>query len=227
MSLANPSIHSLKEMLALEEKRTDLQGQLDAINQRMSALKDSIVTGSPVNAARPGIASPKGKTRGRPPGSKNLVQDAPRGTHRETIMAALEAAGAAGVRVKELAAAMKTKPVNIHSWFHSNLKRIPSITKITGGHYRLVTGANVSAPAPKAAPAPAAAKAGKPGKGGKRGALSAKILDHLKAAGSSGIRIADLAAQLGAKYKNVYIWFATTGKKHGIKRIAPATYRLN
>lgn len=227
MSLTIPSIQSLKEMLVLEEKRADLQGQLDAINQRMSALKDSIFTGSPVKPSSSGIASPKAKTRGRPPGSKNAVQVASRGTHREYIMAALEAAGSEGVRVKDLAAAMNTKPVNIHSWFHSNLKRIPSIKKITGGHYRLVTGAKGSAPAPKAAPAPAAAKAGKPGKGGKRGALTEKILDQLKAAGSGGIKVADLAAKLGAKYKNVYIWFATTGKKHGIKRIAPATYRLN
>ena len=37
----------------------------------------------------------------------------------------------------------------------------------------------------------------------------------------------DLAERLGAKYKNVYIWFATTGKKYpNIKRIAPATYQL-
>ena len=219
MSLPNSRVQSLKEMLVLEEKRTALQGQLDAIDQRMSALKASIFSGSPVSVSSAGIASPKGRKPGRPPGSKG----APRGTHRETIMAALEAAGAAGVRVKELAAAMKTKSVNIHSWFHSNLKRIPSIQKITGGHYRLATGAKVSAPAPKAAPA---AKAGKRGKGGKRGALSASILEHLKAAGSGGIKIADMADKLGAKYKNIYIWFATTGKKHGVKRIAPATYRL-
>ena len=219
MSLANSRVQSLKEMLVLQEKRTALQGQLDAIDQRMSALKDSIFSGSPMNVSSPGIASPKGKKPGRPPGRKGAA----RGTHRETIMAALEVAGAAGVRVKDLAAAMKTKAVNIHSWFHSNLKRIPSIQKITGGHYRLADGAKSPAPAPKAAPA---AKAGKRGKGGKRGALSAAILDHLKSAGAGGIKIADLATKLGAKYKNVYIWFATTGKKHGIKRIAPATYRL-
>lgn len=138
-------------------------------------------------------------------------------------MAALEAAGAAGVRVKDLAVAMKTKPVNIHSWFHSNLNRIPSIKKITGGHYSLTGGGNAPAAATNGARVP---KAGKRGKGVKRGALSAKILDYLKSAGSGGLKIRELAGKLGANYKNIYVWFATTGKKHGVKRIAPATYRL-
>ena len=227
MSPANSPIQSLREMLALEEKRTVLQGQLNAIDQRMSALKSSIFSGGQLSS--PSMASPAGRTRGRPPGSKNASKDASRGTHREYIMAALEAAGSAGVRVKDLAIAMKTKPVNIHSWFHSNLKRTPSIQKVTGGHYRLKSGSIAPAPAAKASQAPVApkaAKAGKPVKAGKRGALSARILDRLKTAGPQGIKVADLATQLGAKYKNIYIWFATTGKKHGLKRIAPATYRL-
>ena len=225
MSLAHSHVQSLKEMLALEEKRAALLGQLDAIDQRMSALKNSIFSGSPAKVSSVGIASPKGKTRGRPPGSKNAGRGGRRGTHRETIMAALEAAGAAGVRVKDLAAAMKTKPVNIHSWFHSNVKRIPSIQKVAGGHYRLAAGAKASASAPKAAPA-TAVKAGKHGKGKKRGAVTAAILEHLTAAGPAGIKVADLAAKMGADYKNVYIWFATTGKKRGVQKIAPATYRL-
>ncbi len=223
MSLANPSIQSLKEMLVLEEKRAALQEQLNAINQRMSALSNSIFLGSPASGSS--IASPMAKTRGRPPGSKNTSKNAARGTHREYIMGALAAAGASGVRVKDLAVAMKTKPVNVHSWFHANLKRIPSIQKLTGGHYRLKSGTTV--PAPASGPVPKAGKVeNRGGKGVKRGAVTATILEHLKAAGSSGIKIAELAEKMGANYKNIYIWFATTGKKHGIKRIAPATFRL-
>jgi uncharacterized protein YjcR len=59
-------------------------------------------------------------------------------------MAALTAAGAAGVQVKELAEAIGTKAVNIHSWFHSTIKRNPEIKKISGGHYRLHGGASKS-----------------------------------------------------------------------------------
>ena len=223
MKLANPRIQSLKDLVALEENRAAVQGQLDAINQSISALKNSLSAGSPVRATIPNTSAPVAKPIGRPPGSKNTSKGGERKTHREVIMAALEAAGAAGVRVKDLAVAMKTKSVNIHSWFHSNLERIPSIKKITGGHYRLGTGGKAPKAASKAAPA---AKSGKRGKGTRRGALSVKILDYLKTAGPGGVKIADVANRLGAKYKNIYIWFATTGKKHGIKRIAPATYRL-
>ena len=217
MTSANPNINVLKELIALEEKRASLQSELNALEQRVSALRNSMLSGSPAKAASAAGSSPKA---GLPRGSSRKKG----GTYRDSIMAALAAAGEAGVRVKELALSLKTKPVNIHSWFHSNLKRLPSIKKIAGGHYRIAGGAKSAAPA---------ARSGKVAGSGrkktvKRGSLSTAILEHLQAAGSSGIKIADLADKLGAKYKNVYIWFATTGKKnHNIKRIAPATYQLS
>src|SRR5436190_388111 len=112
MTPANPNIETLKELIALEERRAGLQGELTAIEQRISALRNSVVTGSPAKSAS-SSASP---VRGRP---MQLPQPKKGGTYRDYIMAALEAAGEAGVRVKEIALAMKTKPVNIHSWFHS------------------------------------------------------------------------------------------------------------
>ena len=221
MKSTNPNIETLKELIALEERRAIVQGELTAVEQRISALGSSVFTGSPVKSASVSASFSKAKTAQLPPAKKG-------GTYRDYIMSALEAAGEAGVRVKELALAMKTKPVNIHSWFHSNLKRIPSIKKITGGHYRIAAGAKATAATPQSSPAVRAAKAPRAKKGGtKRGALSASILEHLQAAGANGIKIADLAERLGAKYKNVYIWFATTGKKNpNVKRIAPATYLL-
>ena len=218
MTSANPNINTLKELIALEEKRASLQGELNRVEQRVSALRNSLLSGSPAKVASAAGSSPKTKS-------------APKkgGTYRDYIMAALEAAGEAGVRVKDIALSIKTKPVNIHSWFHSNLKRIPSIVKITGGHYRIAGSAKAPSSPAQAASASKPAKAPRRGrtKPVKRGTLTASILEHLNAAGSSGVKIADLADKLGAKYKNVYIWFATTGKKnYPIKRIAPATYRL-
>ncbi|MGB8166243.1 MAG: hypothetical protein WCF18_02055 [Chthoniobacteraceae bacterium] len=148
---------------------------------------------------------------------------AQRGQLKEKITAALESAGALGVKVKDLAAAIGTKPVNVHSWFHSALKRGSAITKLSGGHYRLAG----SSAAAKAVPAAKATKQVKKArKGAKRGQLTSDILDALKAAGSKGITVADLSEKLGANYKNIYIWFATTGKKHPVKKLAPATYSL-
>jgi hypothetical protein len=213
MNSASNSITALKEMIALEEKRITLQDQLNAIEQRVSALRSSVIAGRASTAASTTTLSATG-AKGSPSGKGT-------GTYRDYIMAALESAGSVGLRVKDLAIALKTKPVNIHSWFHSNLKRIPSIVKVSGGHYRIAGGsrpANVT---------PSAPKTRKKRTGTKRGALTASILENLRAAGARGIKIADLADKLGANYKNIYIWFATTGKKHtGIKRIAPATFRL-
>src|SRR5437867_7474956 len=61
---------------------------------------------------------------------------------------------------------------------------------------------------------PAAAKA----KGRLSGApLKERIVGTLKAAGTSGATVKDLAAKLGKGYGNVSVWFHTTGK--GIKEI--------
>ena len=103
-------------------------------------------------AGRPRAAKPVGRPAkaGRKAGKK-----AGRGQLKERVFAALEAAGNAGVRVKDLAQEIGTKPVNIHAWFHAAVKRYPNVQKIAGGHYRL----KGAAPAAASAPAPAAAKA--------------------------------------------------------------------
>ncbi len=145
MTLANSRIETLKKLIALEEKRVTIQGDLDSIDRHISAVRDSIITGGNATTSSVSAFSPKTRSAGRPPGSKNVVK--------------------------------------------------------TNGHQT---------------------------KGRKRGAVGASIVEHLKAAGPAGIKIGDLAAKLGKKYQNVYIWFATTGKKNpNIKRIAPATYSFN
>ena len=215
MTSTNIQVDRLKQMLALEQRRLSLQNELDALAQQIGELSNGLfnagsIVKSPTAASAP-VRTAKGK-RGK------------RGLLKEKITAALQSAGELGVKVKELAAQLGTKPVNIHSWFHSALKRDKTIKKITGGHYRLATAAT----APKATTETKAAKpAKKTRNGAKRGQLTEDILGALKAAGSKGITVADLSAKLGAKYKNIYIWFATTGKKHPVKKLAPATYKLN
>jgi hypothetical protein len=220
MKSTNIQVDRLKQMLTLEQRRLDLQTELDSLVQQVEVLKKGLFDG--------GSSPVKDRVASSGPVRTRKAKRGQRGLLKQKITAALESAGALGVKVKDLAAALDTKPVNIHSWFHSALKRDKSITKITGGHYRLSTsgatakGAAAAAPV-KAKPAKVARKAGK---GAKRGQLTADILGALKAAGSKGITVADLASKLGANYKNIYIWFATTGKKHPVKKLAPATYSL-
>jgi hypothetical protein len=203
-------------MLALEERRATLQAELDALHSQLNDLKGRLVTRpAPAALSLPAAAIPSPRPK---------AKRGKRGFLKESILAALASAGAAGIKVKELATTLGTKPVNVHSWFHSALKKDKSIVKIKGGHYRLGSSSPTTA-------APAVAKTSKKSsrrKGTKRGALTAAIVGELKAAGSKGITVTDLAKKLGAPYRNIYIWFATTGKKQaGLKKLAPATYRLS
>src|SRR3954469_17340958 len=49
---------------------------------------------------------------------------------------------------------------------------------------------------------------------GQRGELAARILEALESAGKQGAKVRDLASSLGVNPKNLFIWFATTGKKN-------------
>jgi type II secretory pathway component PulJ len=61
----------------------------------------------------------------------------------------------------------------------------------------------------------------------RRGALKAKILGALRGAGQRGLTVRQLSNKLGVKSANLYVWFADTGRKvRGLKKIAPAKYRL-
>lgn len=229
MSNLNSRIAKLKTMLGLEEKRAVLQQQLDALQEQLSSLKEELFdeSSSAVSKVRAALSpAPRGR-KGR---SK-------RGALKEQILAALSSAGQAGVRVTELAAVLGTKAANIHAWFHSTGKKVPGLSKVSGGHYRLKNGASApaaaEAPAPKAKAKAPTAKAAKPGrrkgggKGVKRGALSDSIVQALEAAGDKGLKIKDLSDKIGANYRNVSVWFVTTGKNYPkIKKVAPAHYKL-
>jgi phage antirepressor YoqD-like protein len=55
--------------------------------------------------------------------------------------------------------------------------------------------------------------------------LKAPLLKALKAAGSSGITVKELAAKLKVKPGNIFSWFYTTGKKiKGINKVGEAKY---
>jgi len=142
MSITSPRIVHLKSLLALEEKRTALQGQIDDIEQQILSIRDQILGQAPSTVARAvrKIAAKGGRAQ--------------RGALKAQILSALESAGHAGVRVVDLAESLGTKAANLHAWFHATTKRMPSIVKVAGGHYRL----NGNGAKPSAAPATAAEK---------------------------------------------------------------------
>jgi hypothetical protein len=253
MKTSTPQIEHLKQMLSLEEKRADLQGALDAIVSKLADLQRRLTTGKPAAAAPSAAKAAKApaapKVRAGKPGRKKR---AGRGELKDNIFGLLGKAGASGAKVTEIASALGTAPANIYAWFTAALKRYPEIKKVGAGTYSVSGSATAAAPKAKGKPGPKPkAKAAKPakvakaaaakrkpgrppkvkaaGKGGsKRGELRDKILGQLKSAGSGGITIKELSSKIGANYRNLQVWFATTAKNiPGIKKLAPATYRLS
>jgi hypothetical protein len=73
-------------------------------------------------------------------------------------------------------------------------------------------------------PKPAASKE-KVRRRGKR--LKEPLLKALKAGGTAGVTVKELAAKLKVKPGNVFSWFYTTGKKiSGIKKVGEARYAI-
>ncbi len=61
-----------------------------------------------------------------------------------------------------------------------------------------------------------------------RGALKARILRALSAAGQRGITIQELSRKLNVKPANLYVWFNGTGRKtKRVKKIGPAKYKFS
>ena len=211
-------------MIVLEGKRATLESQLQEIDAKLANLQSALYA-KPIQSRVPVAAPVKRGKAGRKQ----------RGALRSQILEALQAAGSRGVTVKELSSVLGIKNTHIHSWFSSNIKKVGGIKKIGPSHYQLTTGAASPATAAKPgkakaaqAPVKVAAKApAKKGKKARRGALKEQIIGELKKAGSGGITIKDLSDKLGIQYRNVYVWFVTTGKNvSGIKKMGPARYKL-
>ena len=83
-------------------------------------------------------------------------------------------------------------------------------------------------PAGKAKKASATKGKGKSKSRAPRGTLKKKIFAALKAAGDTGIKVADLSKKIGVKNANVHVWFSSTGSKlPEIKKVGKGHYKLD
>lgn len=52
-------------------------------------------------------------------------------------------------------------------------------------------------------------------------------MQQLQSGGEKGITVREIADRIGSKRKNIYIWFATTGKNYPqIKKIGTGQYKV-
>lgn len=215
-----------KEAMSIENERASLQGKLDRLHARLETIKSALFTAGATVAA-PAAAKAKPVAAKAAPAGKQ--PRAGRGELKQRILEALAAAGKAGIRVRDLAVSIGSKPEALHSWFQFARKNISTIRKAGKGRYRLVGSVTPPAPAaaPKAQAAPKKARGKKKSSGTQRGQLSAAVQSALQAAGKEGVRVGDLAKKIGMNPRNLFVWFATTGKKFkAIKKIGPGHYAL-
>ena len=211
--------------MTLERQRAALQGKLDQLHARLDHIKGALFSphGS---ASAPGSVKVKAVAGKAAPAVKKVRKE--RGALKQQILEALAAAGKDGIRVRDLAVAIGSKSAALHSWFQFARKSIRAIRKAGKGRYRLVGALPKTAAAavkPKAAAKPA--RASRKSSGAPRGHLSDAVHAALLAAGKDGARIGDLAKTIGVNPRNLFVWFATTGKKFKtIKKIAPGHYCL-
>jgi hypothetical protein len=130
MSLANLTSAQLNNLIGLVKEKERLQAQLAHIDSQI----ESLGSGSPVLKRR-------GRPPGRPKGKSAVVATAkPRRRLKRLkgrILKALQAAGADGITVKEIAAKVKVNPNNVFSWFYTTGKKIKGLKKIGEAKYSL------------------------------------------------------------------------------------------
>jgi len=226
-------IAQLQQLLKLEQRRQELQSELDKLDKEFASIGEGIIAERPPSRS-PGlerlvpapVVAPK---RAAKTSSKREA----RGSLKERVLSMLASAGAEGISVREIAEALGTKAQNIHSWFNDTGRKNPSIRKMGEARYSIDSSA--VSPGTKftstlAAPKKAAGtnKSTSKSSGSARGELRDKILAELKASGSNGVTVKELSEKVSVPYKNVSIWFSTTGRKHSeIKKIGPARYAID
>ena len=128
MSLSTLSSAGLARLIGLIKKKEALQSKLERIDAELAAL-DSGKSAPKKRGRKPG------RPPGRPPGSVSSKKVRKTKRLKEPLLKALKAAGASGVKVKDLATQLKVKPGNIFSWFYTTGKKIKGIKKVGEARY--------------------------------------------------------------------------------------------
>lgn len=144
MPLSNLSTAGLEKLIALVKKRESLQAELAAVEQQLSAALGE--TKAPAAAvAAPKVRKVRGKGKKAKAAPVAVAKEAPkaaaakpakkgkRGALKESVLAALSAAGPAGISVKDLSAKLGVKNQNLHVWFSTTGKTVKGLKKTKSG----------------------------------------------------------------------------------------------
>ncbi len=135
MNLTNISSNALKNLIKLTKRKEGLVREIEKIEQQLA----SLITGKAVRSSgkRRGRPAKKGATVKKKAAARGAAKRAPRGAIKKKILAALKAAGDAGMKVTDLSKKIGVKNANVHVWFSSTGSKLPEIKKVGKGHYKL------------------------------------------------------------------------------------------
>ena len=138
MNITNISSTALKNLIKLTQRKEGLLNEIQKIESQLA----SLITGKPARATGKRRGRPaKAKKAGRPAKAtkaRSSAKRAPRGQIKKKILAALKAAGDAGMKVTDLSKKIGVKNANVHVWFSSTGKKLPEIKRVGKGHFKLV-----------------------------------------------------------------------------------------
>lgn len=136
MSLLNINTDALKGLIKLTQRKEGLLAEIEKIESQLA----SLISGKPVRKATKRRGRPAKKAKaGRPAKArKSSGKRAPRGQIKTKILAALKAAGDAGLKVPDLSKKIGVKNANVHVWFSSTGKKLPEVKKVGKGHFKFV-----------------------------------------------------------------------------------------
>lgn len=117
MDISKLKTADLRSMVSLLGKRESLEKELSQINSKI----ETILGGGSVSSRKTGGKRKATRTRKGKSGR--------RGALKESILAALKAAGPEGLGAKELSTSLNVPNQNIHVWFSSTGKKIPGLRK--------------------------------------------------------------------------------------------------
>ena len=121
MNLASLSTSDFKRIVKLLEQKEKLLAEV-----------------AEIDAALTGISTGKAPTKKAPKASAAPKKRGKRGALKEAILVVLKKAGAEGIAVKEIAAAVGSPAANIHAWFFNTSKKMPQLKKVGKAKWALV-----------------------------------------------------------------------------------------
>ena len=207
--MQNLTSQAIRSLLALSQKKDNLQAELAGIDSAIVASLGSPTPAPVVAVAAPKpvppakTTKPKAKRSGRPAPTKAPALAQNENSLMPKLVAALEAAGEDGLTIPEIA------------------------TKLSVSESVIDTLIRPFAKPGKKSKKSAAKKPGKrgPKPGIKPGGTKARILALLNEAGSKGLSTREISKKLNLSLAGVGVWFSSTGKALTTK-LAPGHYAL-